>query len=1182
MKLTVLLLTIAVFSAHGNSMAQNLTISGKGLTLKEVFTTIEKQSGYVIIANEGIFNGTRTVSLDVTNMPLREVLDLVLKAQLLHYSIHGKTIFLSRKAAYPPALPTDGGLKIASLIIQPDPQPVTGTIVDSLGRPLQGVSVQLDPGNRGGTTNKEGVFSIGKVPPGNYTIEITFVNHLPIVRKITVGNSPLELGNLVMKINPGDMKEIVVINTGYQKLKPNELAGAADVITKKMLMEQTGTNILERLNGMTGSLNFNNKVLPGNATGNPNSVLNMTIRGYSTINGTTDPLIILNNFPYTGDINNIDPNDVESIVILKDAAATAMWGIRAANGVIVITTSGSKFGQKTRVNYRYTISATPEPDLSKVDVADGPEVYDFIAEHMGKSLPSILQDYQAIPELDFTGWQYYKGHISEAEFNEKMERLKAIHPRQQWADLLYKTGISQTHSLNVSGGSETLTWVLAVNREDRSGTLQEKSNRNNIRMTTGFKMSDKLRLELGIAYTKSYNKTGAPAYNSLKDGNNYMSTRGLQNPDGTPYGFYINYSPVRMDTVGAGLLGDLKFYPLTDWKQNYTTTTLENYTKNFRLVYTPLKDLELAVSLQSVNQTSAALNRAEKESYYARYNVAYFANIDYARRIVNYQLPKGEIHRIRNNYSNSFNGRVDLNYKKKIGKGLLVFNGAFDISESVNKADGEFLVGYEDNPRKYTYPHQQPVYSSLVGGTVYPIYSTDILTPKEVTQRNISTTASLAYIYDERLVFNVNGRRDGANILGVNVNERWKPNFSAGLNWRLHKEKFFNIDAVSNLTVGISSGFVGNVDVSKSSRLVATSFGYHSTFTELPGYYQTAIPPNPELRWEKTSHTNFKLDIGLFNDRIQLFSNIFLKNVRDLYLSTTVDPIQALATQYIANAGKMNVRGYELSLMAKIIDSKSFGYDITFSTARTKESVKYYPNTYTHGENLRMMLQNDGVALTSLPALFSNMPLFSIISFDGKMGVNNKGEYEVEYDGQVFNNGIELLSYVVKNGKDFTGIKNYGTGTPTFTGAFHNRFRYRNWSLLVSLQAELGHYFKYPTDNVNFLTLSNAFYRRWQKPGDEAHTELPEYTIPENKSWFSYRMYSRENIMKGGVIRINNIQLNYTIPTRKLKVLNLAFNAQNLGKIWTANGKGYDYRNLNFMSWNSEEKYYAFTVNVGF
>ncbi|MBO9635048.1 MAG: SusC/RagA family TonB-linked outer membrane protein [Chitinophagaceae bacterium] len=1182
MKLTVLLLAIAVFSAHGNSMAQSLTISGKDLTLKEVFTAIENQTGYVTIANEGIFNGTKTVSLKVSDMPLKEVLDIVLKEQMLNYSIHGRTIFLSHKPSPPGAIAWDGGQKISSLLNQPEPQSVTGTIVDSLGKPLHGVSVQLNPGKRGGTSNKEGVFTIANVPPGNYTLELSLVDHLPIVRKLTVENKPLQLGNLVMKINPGDMQEITVINTGYQKLKPNEMAGAADVITKKMLMEQTGTTILQRLNGMTGSLNFSNKVLPGSASGNPNSVLNMTIRGYSTINGTTDPLIILNNFPYTGDINNIDPNDVESIVILKDAAATAMWGIRAANGVIVITTTGSKFNQKTRVNYRYTISATPEPDLSKVDVADGPEVYDFIAEKRGKALPAVLPYYNSVPELDFVGWQYAKGHISEAEFKQKMERLKAIHPRQQWADLLYKTGLAQTHSLNVSGGSENLTWVLAVNREDRAGTLQEKSNRNNIRMTTGFKMSDKLKLELGIAYTKSFNKTGAPAYNSLMNGNNYMATRGLQNPDGTPYGYYINYSPIHMDTVGAGLLGDLKYYPLTDWKQNYTTTILENYTKNFRLVYTPLKDLELAVSLQSVNQTSTATNRAEKESYDARYNIAYFANIDYARRIVNYQLPRGEIRRIRSNYSNSFNGRLDLNYKRKIGRGLLVFNGAFDISESVNKADGQFLVGYIDKPRSYSYPHQQLVYSSLVGGLVNPIYTTYWLTPGEITQRNISTTASLAYIYDERLVFNVNGRRDGANILGVNINERWKPNLSAGLNWRLHKEKFFNIDQVSNLTIGISSGFVGNVDVSKSSRLIATGMGYHSAFTELPGYFQPAIPPNPELRWEKTIHTNLKLDIGLFDDRIQLFTNFFLKNVRDLYLSTTVDPIQALASQYVANAGKMNVKGYEISLMAKIVDRRSFNYDITFSTAHMKEKVKYYPNTYTHGENLRMMLQNDGVSLTTLPALFSEMPLFSIISFDGKMGLNNKGEYEVEYDGQVFNNGTTLLSYIVKNAKGFEGIRNYGTGTPTFTGAFHNRFRYKNWSLLVSLQAELGHYFKYPTDNLNYFALSNAFYRRWQKPGDEAYTEIPEYTVPENKSWFSYRMYSRENIMKGGVIRLNNVQLNYSIPIRKLKTLNLAFNAQNLGKIWTANGKGYDYRNLNFMTWNSEEKYYAFTVNIGF
>src|SRR5690606_16645916 len=150
----------------------------------------------------------------------------------------------------------------------------------------------------------------------------------------------------------------------------------------------------------------------------------------------------------------------------------------------------------------------------------------------------------------FVGWQYYKGYITEQEFNEKLDRLKAIRPREQWSELLYRNGIAQSHSLNVSGGSDNLAWTVSANRDDHVGVLQEKSNRNNIRMTTSFKMNEKLRLELGIGYTKSYSKSGAPAYNSIKHGIGYQSTLGLVNPDGTPYGWYTTtFNPIHMDTT---------------------------------------------------------------------------------------------------------------------------------------------------------------------------------------------------------------------------------------------------------------------------------------------------------------------------------------------------------------------------------------------------------------------------------------------------------------------------------------------------------------------------------------------------------------------------------------------------------------------------------------------------------
>lgn len=1177
-KLSTLFLLLGFLTVHAEGLAQEVTLMHKNISLKDAFMEIKKQTGYNFLWAANSVKSNRTVSANIKRVPLKEAVNLLLQDLALDYKLEDQTILITEDATRLPFGIPENVIDNFLTSIE-----VRGRVIDGQGNPLIGASVKVKGTTRTVLSNEQGEFVMDNMT-NDAVLEISYVGYES--REIKAKSN---LGDIRLVVALGEVDEVeVVINTGYQQLKPNEMAGAAEVITKKMLMEQTGTTILERLEGMSGSLNFNNKVMPGNNGENPNSVLNMTIRGYSTINGTTDPLIILNNFPYTGEIDNIDPNDVESIVILKDAAATAMWGIRAANGVIVITTSGAKFGQKTRVSYRSTVTHRPKPDLNKVDVADGPEVYDFIAELLGKSLPAVLRKEQDITELEYAGWQYYKGHISEQEFNEKLDRLKAIRPREQWLDLLYRNGLAQTHSLNISGGSDNLSWTVSANREDQSSVLQAKFNRNNIRMTTAFKMNEKLRLEMGITYTKSFSKTGAPAYNSIKQGLSYQSTLGLVNPDGTAYGWYpftntSTFNPIHMDTVANGFFRDVQFYPLTDWKHHYTTNDLEGYIKNARIVYTPIEGLDVALNVQAINQRSLNNNRADQESYYSRYNVALYSNIDEERGLITRQVPEGGIHQIRESYANSFNSRLDVNYRKILGKGSLIFNGAFDISESIHKSDGKFLVGYIETPRSFQYPNQQAMHSTLSGGLVninLPVQGT--LLPKEITQRNISTTASLSYIYDDRYIVNFNARRDGANILGVNVNDRWKPNYSIAGNWRAHKESFFDIPWISNLTTGVSFGYVGNVDVSKSSRIIARSMGYHALHTQLPGYWQTEIPPNPELRWEKTAHTNVKLDLGLFNDRLQVLSNYFVKNISDLYQNTTVDPIQTLPGNYVANAGEMQIKGYELNVMAKVIKNP-FAYDITFSTANMKEKIKYYPNGKTQAANMRGVLANDGVALGNLPSLLVDMPLYAVFSIAGDHSyVNEMGEYIIEYDGQSFNNGTTLLNYIIASDKqDFKGVHIHGSATPSFTAGMHHRFQYKNWFLLVSLQAEIGHYFKYPVDRIGTLSLSSEFENRWKSPGDEEFTNVPKFTLPQDPSFNNYANYSGHNIYKGDVIRLNNVQLSYTVPTKKLRMLNLAINAQNLGAIWTANKKGYDYRYLNYMTWGGTDKYYSFTLNVG-
>ncbi|MBO9636050.1 MAG: carboxypeptidase-like regulatory domain-containing protein, partial [Chitinophagaceae bacterium] len=210
MKLTIVLLTMALFTARANTMAQKVSITGKDLPLKQVFTIIEQQTGYVVFGNKELFAEQRKISLKVADMPLPELLTLILKDQPFDFSIEDRTILISNRKTTPADFHR---LLILSNV------PVTGRVVDAAGNPVQGASIRLKPGNKGTTSNADGSFSIGQVGAGDYTIEISLVGHLTISRKIRVnGNEPLSLSGLVLISNPETMSEVTVSNagTGYQ------------------------------------------------------------------------------------------------------------------------------------------------------------------------------------------------------------------------------------------------------------------------------------------------------------------------------------------------------------------------------------------------------------------------------------------------------------------------------------------------------------------------------------------------------------------------------------------------------------------------------------------------------------------------------------------------------------------------------------------------------------------------------------------------------------------------------------------------------------------------------------------------------------------------------------------------------------------------------------------------------
>ncbi|MGN6416661.1 MAG: TonB-dependent receptor plug domain-containing protein, partial [Pseudobacter sp.] len=333
MKLTIILLTAALFSARASGIAQTISLTGKDLTLKEVFAAVKKQTGYVAFINEQDLSGVKPVTVKASKMGLPDLLDLVLKDQPLNWTIRDRTIFLSRKTEARKPAPE---LSFPELF---KAKQVNGKVRDSLGNPLSGATIQNRNSKISVTSLQDGSFTIS-AEEGDIVV-VSYVGYEPA--KLTVTSLMISNGSLSsISLKPYAIKleEVeVTINTGYQHIPKERATGSFGLVDNKTLNMQVGMNILDRLNGVASGVLFDKKLQNGTSN------LGIMIRGQSTISGPRDPLIVLDNFPYEGDINNINPNDIESVTVLKDAAAASVWGTRAGNGVIVLTTKKAKFNQ---------------------------------------------------------------------------------------------------------------------------------------------------------------------------------------------------------------------------------------------------------------------------------------------------------------------------------------------------------------------------------------------------------------------------------------------------------------------------------------------------------------------------------------------------------------------------------------------------------------------------------------------------------------------------------------------------------------------------------------------------------------------------------------------------------------------------------------------------------------------
>ncbi|OKS88743.1 SusC/RagA family TonB-linked outer membrane protein [Mucilaginibacter polytrichastri] len=1033
---------------------------------------------------------------------------------------------------------------------------LSGVVYSSTDKkPLLGASV-LVAEKIVSQTNSSGEFQF-KTSDTSGIIKISFIGYNP--KTINFGNGNYGPYSIILTANQNELNEVVV-STGYQTIGKERTSGSFDQVDNKLLNRSAGTNVLDRLNGIASGLRFNGTAGTSVATGSADRYLGINIRGVSTLSGnvSTDPLIVLDNFPYEGNISNINPNDIESISILKDAAAASIWGARSGNGVIVITIKKGHRNQELSVELTGTVTFQNKPNLyydrnflPSKDYIDL-ETALFKKGYFDNWLTDTYDQSPVSPVTDLLA-AAQAGTISNDYANTQINALRNADVRKDYEKYIYRSTINQQYSIGLRGGTKQNAYTMSVGYDQNQNPLVRNGfDRVTINAQNTYNPINNLSITTGLNYSR--NNT------ALNNNLGYGSGISVGGPVSGiyPYAQFAdangNHSSVVKDyratytenAINNGYF-DWSYRPLDELALADDYTKVNNLLFNVNATYKFLKHWN--VSLQYQNEDQAVDNRNfESLNTYAARNLINQFTIPNPGGQPTYQVPVGGILNLTHNELISNNFRGQLNYNQIFsGKHEIVGLMGAELRQLTNTGYVRQSLGYNDefgtaaeNIDFYDYLATSPNGYNQIPSPLGNITGE--------TNRFISYFANLAYTYNDKYTFTLSGRKDGSNIFGVRTNDRVTPLWSAGAVWNLAKEDFYKVNFLPLMRLRTSFGYNGNVY--NGSAYVTGNYTTASTTGVTAIYNLTA--PNPDLRWEKIKNFNFGLDFGTKNDRISGTLEYYIKDGTDLIENVPLFTSTGFLS-FFGNAASTSTTGIDLTLNSKNITGVfKWNTTLLFSTLRDKV------NTYN--------------------AQFSNA------SFQSKIGIPVVrhavyGIYSYKWAGldpadgdpQGYLNGKISKDYAsIINNFNPDSLKYNGSARPTVYGSLRNDFTFNGVTLSANIGFEFGYVFRRPSTNLNaaeILLQSNSqnidYEQRWQKQGDEKITNVPSIVYPSNDSRNTFYQYSSALVDNADNIRLLDLRLAYDLT--KMSIRKLPFSklqvfayASNLGIIWRANKYGID------------------------
>lgn len=997
----------------------------------------------------------------------------------------------------------------------------SGQVLDENGEPVVGAAVRIEGVAKSGTvTDLNGNFSITSNRGGTQTLVISYIG----MKDAKVIVNPRRNSGIVVKMleDSHGLDEVVV--TGYQTISKERATGAFGTVTSKQLESKLNSDLKNVIEGQVAGV-----VLDKDG--------NISIRGISTLRAETKPLLVVDGYPTEGDLSDLNPENIENVTVLKDGVAASIYGSRSANGVIVVTTKNGVKG-KAKVSYQGTFKFEPKPDLDYLHMANTSDYIDAEIDLYNQDSSDYTPQLKStsLTDVEYLLIARKAGTITENAFDEQINKMRSYDFLSQMKKYMFRTAFQQMHNVSISGGSDDVTYNLAVNyTNNRSSYINTKDNR----LIVDFKNTWKPYkfLTVGVSANLRYSRATSPntSWQTLTNFTSYVQpyTR-LVDENGELNNIRTISSAVDELYNSVSGLKNTNYNPITDAYQDYNKTQNFGARLNANLHFDIWNGISADFGGTWSRNNTTYKSIAEANSY--RMRLAY-NNMTSKTNPSTHYVPDGDMINETRSTNENWTIRTQINYHGQFGphrisalagneiRRISTDSNQYETRLGYNSTAGSFtpfnIVDFKGNTFK-----QDLLYTnSLASAITYGSYSLR-------DNRFVSWYFNGSYEYDDRYLVSGSIREDLTNFFGTNPKYRHKPLWSVGGTWKINNEKFFHVAWVSRLNLRTSYGVNGNISLSEGPYLILSAGSYNSTTGGVANGISSY--PNNSLRWEKTKTTNIGIDADFLKGRVGFSFDYYLKKSSDLLAKDAIDPTTGTSSM-TKNVGAIDNNGFELSIHGTPIKNKDFSWDAVYNLSINKNKVKKYnvSRKYTTSWAYTTPIQAEGY------------PMYAFFGYHFA-GLNEEGRTMI-YNAK----GEKTLA----SNATVDDIYYQGTAVPKADMSLTNTFNYKNWTLSFMFIAKFGH--KYRKDCFQGSNYNNRYVgQRWKQAGDENNTIYPVL-----EGWnmdIFYFPFCDVNIGNANYLKMRDLTLSYSFEKSLINRIGLSnariyLQARNLFRI-TAKG----------------------------